>query len=184
MELQMLKSSWQNAQNSAKSKTELNEMMAIGNHPTLKRIRLKLVIETIWLIAFLAFYYDAFDGQNKPLWLRLLLISSSLFYLGTNSWGYFKLRHFAGVTSIRQSLIQFMTRLKRLFLLSMISSIVFGSSLVFYFIWNNDLTVKKQALLFGITATAILLHFVSFTNWRFQIRHIKLTLGTIEAEDK
>jgi len=184
MELHMLKSSWNNAQNPGKSITELNEMTRIKNHPTLKRLRLKLVIEAIWLIAFLAFYYDAFDGQDKPMWLHLLLIPSLLFYLITSLWGYYTLQHFITTTSIRQVFIQFTTRLKWLFRLSMISSIVFGSSLVFYFTWSIDLTLTKQSILVGITVTAIALYFVSFAHWKSRISHLKKALETFDMVDK
>ena len=184
MELHMLKSSWNNAQNPGKTIAELNEMTRIKNHPTLKRLRLKLVIEAIWLIAFLAFYYDAFDGQDKPMWLHLLLIPSLLFYLITSIWGYYTLQHFSTTTSIRQAFIQFMKRLKWLFRLSLISSIVFGSSLVLYFTWNIELTITKHSMLVGITVTAIVLYIVSFTHWKSRIRHIKKALETIDLEDK
>jgi hypothetical protein len=77
-----------------------------------------------------------------------------------------------------------MKRLKWLFRLSLISSIVCGSSLVLYFTWSIDLTLTKQSMLVGITVTAIVLYFVSFTHWKSRIRHIKKALETFDMEDK
>jgi len=50
MELNDLRSDWQNAGASFKSKTDIQNMTKIAHHPTLKKIRKKLIIETIFLI--------------------------------------------------------------------------------------------------------------------------------------
>ena len=65
MELTDLKSGWQNAGEAFKNEADLLNMTRITNHPSLKKIRMKLIAETIFLLFFLVIYYDWFDGDKK-----------------------------------------------------------------------------------------------------------------------
>ena len=67
MELDDLKSGWQNAGGDLKSETDLQRMTRIANHPSIKKIRTKLIIESIVLLLILFIYYDWFDGNKKQL---------------------------------------------------------------------------------------------------------------------
>ena len=58
MELNDLKSGWQNAGGVFKSQEDLQRMTKVTNHPSLKKIRAKLIAETIGLTLFLFIYYD------------------------------------------------------------------------------------------------------------------------------
>jgi hypothetical protein len=58
MELNDLKSDWQNAHGGFKIKTDLLNMTKITHHPFLKKIRKKLIAETVFLLLFLVLYYD------------------------------------------------------------------------------------------------------------------------------
>ena len=56
MELSDLKSGWQNAGGEFKSEGDLQRMTEMVNHPSIKKIRTKLVIEIIMLVFFLFIY--------------------------------------------------------------------------------------------------------------------------------
>lgn len=49
MELNELKSGWQNAGGNYRTEADLERMTKLNQHPTLKRIRIKLIIETVVL---------------------------------------------------------------------------------------------------------------------------------------
>ena len=54
MEFDDLKSNWQHAGKPTKSVAELQLMTRVQQHPRLRRIRLKLLIETVLISAFFA----------------------------------------------------------------------------------------------------------------------------------
>jgi len=84
MELEDLKSDWQNGLIAEKSEDDLQKMTRITNHPTLKRIRTKLIIETISFVLFLVVYYDWFDGDKKPFYANAFLVVSLLFFIAND----------------------------------------------------------------------------------------------------
>jgi hypothetical protein len=63
MELKDLKPAWQDAGGVFKNEAELQQMMKISNHPSLKKIRTKLIVEIIGLLIFSIIYFDWFDGN-------------------------------------------------------------------------------------------------------------------------
>src|SRR5664279_1488164 len=88
MELNDLKSNWQNAGGASKSECELQKMTKITRSPAIQRIRKKLIIETIALLMFSVVYYDWFDGDKKPVYANVLLLSSVLLYILNDVIGY------------------------------------------------------------------------------------------------
>ncbi len=81
MEFDHLKSSWKSTGQGKISQAELLMMTRIKNHPHIKRTRIKLLIETILIVVFLAVYYDGFDSATKPLWANFLLIGTTTSYI-------------------------------------------------------------------------------------------------------
>src|SRR6478752_9237483 len=88
MELENLKSEYQNAGKAALSKENIQKMIVENNHPVLKGIKIQLLMETILWAIFLAVYYNIFDGHLKsPLW-NVLLVVSVIFILVHNALGF------------------------------------------------------------------------------------------------
>src|SRR5436189_4576238 len=88
MELEDLKSEYQNAGKASLSKENIQKMIVENNHRVLKGIKIQLLIETVLWAIFLSVYYNIFDGHLKsPLWNALLVVSV-IFILAHNVLGF------------------------------------------------------------------------------------------------
>ncbi|MBN4070824.1 hypothetical protein JYT76_04005 [Olleya sp. AH-315-F22] len=176
MELDELKSNWQYAGDTAKNQSELHMMTKIKNHPKLKRIRIKLIIESILLIVFLLVFNDFFDAQTKPFWVNALLIVSVVLFVVNDVVGLMALQNPIYDTNITQSLNKLTSKLKRLSMLSMATSFFFGMSIILFLTITINFTNGKYVMLTGILLTLLGLMYASYKNWKFRIQHFEKVL--------
>src|SRR6187399_1625661 len=113
MELNDLKSNWQNAGGAYKSEADVLRMTKIANHPSLKKIRTKLIVETIFLLVFLVVYYDWFDGGKRPFYANLILVAGLLFYIANDVVGYFAITKPISGLNLKLSIENYFARIKR-----------------------------------------------------------------------
>lgn len=175
MELDDLKSNWKNAGQNKKSPTDLQRMTRIENHPRLKRIRTKLLIEVVLLSVFLLVYQDIFDASDKPLWVNSCLIAGVGLFVLNDIVGYFMLRNLHGGSNLAQFIHSLRTKLKRLQVLSLSTSLFFGASLILFFSVGLDFTTRRYLLLAGMILSLFVLTYVSFKNWSYRINEIQKT---------
>ncbi|MCH5716072.1 hypothetical protein [Niabella hibiscisoli] len=114
MELNELKSGWKNAGGYLRTEEELGKMTKMMNHPVIKRIKTKLLIQTVALLAFLFVYYDWFDGDKKPLYANLALVTGLVLYVLNDIMGYLSLTKPVGKSNLKQSVWDYLARVKRL----------------------------------------------------------------------
>lgn len=176
MEFDNLKSNWKKTGQGRKNQTELLMMTKIKNHPSIKRMRIKLIIETILIIAFLAVYYDGFDGATKPFWANILLIGTSTAYIVIRFIGWLVLRNPIKEGNLKKSLVSFQCTLKRMAITILISSFLFGSAIISFFTSSIEFTQGKYFILAGMIISLILLVYLSSQHWRKRIEGIKTTL--------
>lgn len=176
MEIDNLKSNWKKMGDGKKDQNELSLMTSFKNHPHIKKIRIKFVIETILIIFFLAVYYDSFDGATKPLWVNLLLIVTTISYLIVRFIGLLVLRNPIKGDNLKTSLINFQNRLKRMAISGLVTSFLFGSSIILFFASSIDFTKEKYLMLVGMVLTLVLLVYLSNRNWFKRIESINSTL--------
>lgn len=176
MEFDNLKSNWKKTGQGKKNQTELLMMTKIKNHPNIKRMRIKLIIETILIIVFLAVYYDGFDGATKPLWANLLLIVTTTLYIIVRFIGWFVLRNPIKGGNLKKSLIGFQYTLKRMSILILLTSLLFGTAIISFFTSSIEFTQGKYFVLVGMIISLILLVYLSGRNWLKRIEGIKKTL--------
>ena len=81
MDLQNLKTHWDKINYLPKNDMELERMTTIKNHPVLKKIKIKLIIETLAISFFLMVYYSGFDGVEKPIYANVLLVLGAVAYI-------------------------------------------------------------------------------------------------------
>ena len=112
MELQDLKSGWQNAGGVSKSETDILRMTKITNHPSLKKIRKKLIIEIIMLLLFLVVYYDWFDGDKKPFYANIVLVAGLLLYIANDIIGFVAIAKPISGLDLKLSIRNYFTRVK------------------------------------------------------------------------
>lgn len=176
MELDKLKSNWKQAGQGKKNQTQLLMMTKIKNHPNLSRMRIKLIIETNLIIVFLVFYCDSFDGAAKPFWTNFLLIGTATAYVIVRYIGWLILRNPIKESNLKKSLISFQHTLKRITLLVLLTSFLFGSAVILFFTSSIDFTKGKYFVLVGMILSLILLVYLSSRNWFKRIESIKKTL--------
>ena len=170
MQLNDLKSGWQNAGGTLKTETDLEKMTKVISHPSLKRIRVKLIIEIIGLVFFLLVYYDWFDGDKKPFWANALLASSMLLYILNDVIGYIAIARPIRGINLKLSVQNYLSRLKRLSFLSLTVSLLYSISIIIFFTSVIDFTREKKLILAGIVATLFLMFFLSFKIWNKRIK--------------
>ncbi|NCU06131.1 MAG: hypothetical protein GXC73_19410 [Chitinophagaceae bacterium] len=182
MELNELKSGWQNAGSSQKNSSELERMTKMSQLPAVKRIRRKLIIETIVLTFFLIVYYDWFDGHQKPLYANLLLFSAVLLYIINDVAGYISLTRPVMNNNLRLSLQQLLVRIKRLSVVSLLLSLVYSVCIIVFFTSVISFTREKSFILLGLILVLTQLSLLSYKLWRSWIKKLELQLSDFEGE--
>lgn len=173
MELDDLKSSWQNAGGAFKGETELLKMTKITNHPSLKKIRRKLVVETIFLLFFLVIYYNWFDGDQKPLYANIALVTGLLLYIANDIIGYISIGKPVPGSNLKDSITRYFARIKHLSIFSLLFSFLYSISLIIFFASVIHFTREKRFLLLALAIILIQLMFWSFRVWIRRIKSLK-----------
>jgi len=125
------------------SKEDLISMLRVNKHPSLKRIRNQLMIESIFWIGFLAFYYDFFDGHLKPfLWNVLLVLAIGLLLIH-NLLGYQVTHNPINGSNIIKSLMNYLNRIRKYAYLS-ISTRVFAVLILFGYFLSGIESLESQ----------------------------------------
>ncbi len=171
MELEDMKATWQGAGKQARNNHELSKMTKVSNHPKLRRIRAKLLIEVILLTTFLLTYQNAFDAPEKPLWTNVLLAVFGLLFVLNDVAAYLLVIKRVKGTSIVASLVRLVALLKKLSVWSVVSSMLFGLSLILFFSVGLTFDDTKYLILAGMVITLCALTYGSYQNWKSQIRH-------------
>lgn len=178
MELNELKDGWQNAGGELKSETDLLRMTRLVNSPSIKRIRTKLVTETIILVFFLFIYYDWFDGDKKPLYANLSLVLGLLLYIANDVIGYFALVNPIRGANLKLSIQGYLRRVKRLSVSSIIITVLYSISIVIFFTSVISFTKEKALLLVFSSVVGFQLILISLRVWNKWIKNLKM-----QAED-
>ena len=180
MKLDELKSSWKQSGDSLKSRSELEAMTEIKNHPKLRRIRIKLMIEVILLTALLLTYRDIFDGAEKPLWANVLLISGAVLFVLNDIRGYALTKSPMASVNIVESIERMRVKLKRLSFYSILSTLIFGASVILFFISSIEMSTEKYWIVGGMGLTLIIMTYIAYKNWLMRIAHFEQTKREFE----
>jgi len=183
MELKDLKSEWQNAGGLFKSEADLLKMTKIMNHPSLKSIRTKLIIETIGFVFFLVVYYDWFDGDQKPTYANALLVSSLLFYIVTDVIGYVSVVTRIGGLDLKISLEKYLKKIEQLAVYSLICSVLYGVSFLVFFSSVIHFTKEKSFLLLGVVIVLIQMLLWSHRIWTKWIKKLQQEVTDFGLEE-
>ncbi len=154
-------------------------MTRIQNHPRIKQMRLQFAIEGFLLILFTVFYYGAFDGATKPLWSNLLLIGSTSAYILVRFSGWLLLRNPIQDTNLKGSLGILQKRQRRLALLTVLTSTIFGISFLLFFSTTITFTQTKWFILGGASLLFIFLVVYSSMNWKTKIKDVDRTISEL-----
>ncbi len=183
MEINELKSAWQNATVSSKSEADLQRMTKIVNHPSSKKIRTKLIIETIALTLFLFIYHDWFDGDKKPLYANVMLVGGLLLYILNDVIHYISFVKPIGDENLKTSIKNYLSKIKRLSVLSLMISFLYGILLIVFFTSVINFTHEKYLILGGMITVLLLMIYFSFKLWKHWIKSISQQVIDLELDD-
>lgn len=183
MELNDLKSNWQNAGGAFKSETELLKMTKITHHPSLKKIRIKLIAETIFLLLFLVIYYDWFDGDKKPFYANIVLVTGLLLYIANDIIGYVSIAKPVSGLNLKLSITNYFAKIKRLAIFSLVFSFLYSISLIVFFNSVIHFTKEKRFLLLGLAVILFQLMFWSFRVWTNRIKSLKQQVKDFDVDE-
>ncbi len=143
MEIEHLKSDFQNAGKTSVSKENIQKMIQDNSHPVLKSIKKQLLIETVLWAIFLAVYYNIFDGHLKsPLW-NILLVVAVLFILVHNALGFQITSNPINGKTILESLKNYQTKIQHYAVISIVTRVLAIAILLGYFMSTITFTREK-----------------------------------------
>jgi hypothetical protein len=180
MEGDALQSAWQQMPAGQKSNTELRAMMKENTHPVLKRIRKQLIIETIAFAAFLFVYYDFFDGDRKPVYANVLLVSSLILVILHNVLGYIMAKRSIKGDNLKQSLQHQLSKMKTYAAFSIAGRVITSACLLLFFTSVITFTAPKSWLLAGLMAIMVVQLVLLAVIWLKRIRHMRSTISLFQ----
>ncbi len=183
MELNDLKPGWQNAGGDLKSEADLQRMTRLVNHPSIKKIRAKLIIETTVLLFFLFIYYDWFDGDKKPFYANLSLVAGLLLYIFNDVIGYIAIIRPVRGANLKLSIQNYLMTIKRLSVSSLIITFLYSLSIIIFFTSVITFTKEKGLMLVFSTVVAFQLILLSFRMWNKWIKNLKLQVKAFNLEE-
>ena len=183
MELNDLKSNWQNAGGVFKSEIELLNMTKITHHPSLKKIRIKLISEIIFLVLFLIIYYDWFDGDKKPFYANIVLVTGLLLYITNDIIGYVAIAKPISGLNLKLSITNYLAKIKRVAIFSLVFSFFYSVSLIVFFTSVIHFTREKRFLLLGLAIILFQLMFWSFRIWTKWIKSLKQQVRDFDIDE-
>lgn len=184
MELNDLKSDWKNAGKNFKSEADLRLMTKIVNHPSIKKIRTKLIIEAIVLSFFLFIYYDWFDGDKKPFYANVSLVVGLLLYIFNDVIGYISITRPIKDTNLKLSLQNYLLRIERLSISSVIITFLYSISIIIFF--TSVITFTKEKGLILIFSVVLVVQFIllSLRMWTKWIKNLKIQVREFNIDEQ
>ena len=184
MELNDLKSDWKNAGKDFKSEADLRLMTKIVNHPSIKKIRTKLIIEVIVLLFFLFIYYDWFDGDKKPFYANLSLVVGLLLYIFNDVIGFISITRPIRETNLKLSLQNYLMRIKLLSISSVIITSLYSISIIIFFTSIINFTKEKGLILLFSVVVVIQFILLSLRMWTKWIKNLKLQVKDFNIDEE
>ncbi|MEO1451727.1 MAG: hypothetical protein AAFV07_19515 [Bacteroidota bacterium] len=175
MNLDELKQDWQQIGGPDKASGELEQMTRLQQHPALRSVRTRLLMEGGFIFAFLMLYYTALDGDQKPLWVNLGLIGAALIYLGHHVWNAWTLQKAPSEATLINSLRETENRLRTLRVSSLVISAFWGFSLISFLIYPRTILDIPFMWSLGSLVTLIVLLTFSYRIWGQRISQIQRT---------
>jgi len=172
MELEEIKYQWQKAGTAEKTLQQLNAMTRISNNPVMKKLLIKLSIETLMLLIFAAIYYDWFDGDQKPFYANVALITVLILYIIMDVIGILFLLNPVNGKDIKTSIHEYMTGARRLYMCSMITSVLFTISMLLFFSSVITFNREKSFILIFLLILLVQMMWWSLRIWKKRIKFL------------
>ena len=143
MDLENLKSMYQNKEKTEFSKEGILKIISKNNPPAAKSIKVQLIIETVFWTIFAAVYYDILDGHLKSVLWNFLLLAAVFFILTHNALGFKTVNNPINGETIVESLKKYQDKIKTYAMVSIVSRVLAIAILLGYFISTITITNEK-----------------------------------------
>lgn len=178
MELDTLKTAWNTVERPIKSAEEIQKMLKENNHPVLKGIRRQLLIEVICWTLFLLWYYTMFDGDQKPLFINIVLVICVGIALVHNFIGYGLSKYLITGTSVVISLEHYLKRVKLYALTSIFLRVLLMSGFLLFFMYNIIFNSAKYLSLSVVLVLFSIQLILLGRIWMLRLKKLKRTLAS------
>ncbi len=166
MDLDKLKTDWQNQSTSNLTVEQMQELVHSGKHPGIARSRKVLFIESVAWSAFLLLFYDAFDGHEKPWWLNALLVVAFALLLGHHLLGIRLLSQRKANESLASSLADYRRRLQQFVRLNLIGRLLAMATLLLFFLYGVEWNTKRYLISAGFLGVMFVQFYILKRFWR------------------
>lgn len=181
MEIDNLKSVWQDISTPQKNKEELNLMLKQNSHPVLTSIKKQITIELLGFTAFLFCYFTMFDGKTKPIVINLAIMGAIVLQLFYGYKGYLMQSKFKSNTNLIDNLRSFTKQLKSYRLQVFLARTVFAIGFISFFTYNISFSeLKWWTLAFVVIAFGVQL-WLLYRIWSKRIGRLELALEEFES---
>lgn len=181
MDLHELKSQYQHLTTDSHDPEQLRKMLRANQHPVLKGIRLQLLLEGVFWTLFLLVYYDFFDGHLKPFLWNLALVGAVAFLLVHTFLGYQISNRAIYGTNIRESLQQYLSRIRKYARISIGSRVLAIITIMGFFLSTVPATPSRYGqgglILLIISVQIYLLYRI----WAKRINRVQHACEILEA---
>ena len=180
MDLDSLKHTYQAASATPKSEAELADLSKLQHHPTLRRMRQRMVIQLGGIAGFLVLLYTGLDGHTKPWYAQAILVGSLLLYAAHELWGLRALLRPVQPAPLRQSLQQYARQLRWFGLTGWLVSTLAGGSVIFFFATTAELNATKWGFMAGMALTLPILAWLNAQLYRHQRKRLLQALSDMQ----
>ena len=181
MENDSLKSAWRRMATEDKSSEELKTIIRERGHSLVKRIRRQLIIETIGVIAFLIVYYDFFDGDKKPLYANIFLVTALAFVISHNVIGFIQMRFRIKGENIKQLLNDRLYKMKIYAIASGILRLLVVCAFLVFFVSVIKFTQVKYWILIGAILLFLTQMVVFIKIWNGRIGRMREVIESLHG---
>lgn len=176
MEIDNLKKTWKNTGTTNLNTESMRNMIRAKNHPVLKGIRKQLIFETLIWIIFLFSYYDMFDGDQKPFYANMLLITAVILLIIHNLIGFLSQQKLIKGMNLKQSLEAYLSSIRVFRIFSIATRVTALICLLLFF----TSIISFNSFRYGILAALMMLipiqAFILNRIWNRRINQLKKLL--------
>ncbi|CAG5010495.1 hypothetical protein DYBT9275_04734 [Dyadobacter sp. CECT 9275] len=177
MNIDQLKNDWKDFQPDHTGIEEPSMLKKGKSISQLNAIRLRLAIEMVSSVLFLAVYYTMFDGEKKPMYANLLLVGSFLMVIIHGMTGYVAAKNIISGENILQSMTSYHKKLKGYAKVSLLARTASLICLLIFFGCTVELNAEKSWI---FAALLLLVAFQAFINYKLWAERIKKIGDCIE----
>ncbi|UYQ94644.1 hypothetical protein MKQ68_06005 [Chitinophaga horti] len=172
-----LKSAWNEANKNMSPATATWEPR---EQKVTRQIKRQLIIESIAWTALLLVFRDIFDGDEKPLYLNVILASAVLFMLAHNVSGLLAARNLINGTDLKASLHRYVRRLQVFGAVAVLGRALGVAALLWFFCAGMTFNATKYWLLAGALVVIGVQLFLLGRLWAARVTRIRAALSDLQ----